>query len=440
MTRISRRRFLNGLGIGAGALAAGGYSMTVWRHGSPTAGTPGASPPAPATSVATAPTTSPTMAAPAAAAGRTLVVVELGGGNDSLNTVVPYADPAYRTLRPSLGVGDPIVLDDSIGLAPQLEEVASLYRRGQVAIVEGLGFPDPDLSHFASLARWWTATTDGGDGTGWIGRYLDRAVGEANPLAGITIGSSLSPAMVGRASSAISIVDQGGLQPRPPRWVGEPDAYVEAWARLSPRSPDPSTATGRLQASIGDALTARQRLAADLAGFDGETPGELTDDPPASSATVASMRLAAQLIASADPPQVIVVSGNGDYDTHEGLAERHPPLLAALDAGIGALFNTLERAGAGERAVVMTTSEFGRRAAENGTGTDHGTAAAHFVIGPAVRGGRYGAPPSLGALDDHGNLVATTDPRRLYAAVLGTWLTSDPVPIVGSAFDPLPLF
>jgi uncharacterized protein (DUF1501 family) len=158
------------------------------------------------------------------------------------------------------------------------------------------------------------------------------------------------------------------------------------------------------------------------------------------SASVAdSMRLAAQLVAAQHAPRVVYVSGLGDYDTHQGQAQRHPALMSDLDAGIDAFFTTLEAAGRADRALVMTVSEFGRRADENGSGTDHGTAAPHFVVGPKVSGGRHGTPASLASLDDHGNLVHTVDFRSLYATVLDGWLGVDPEAILGKGHAPLPL-
>ena len=137
-------------------------------------------------------------------------------------------------------------------------------------------------------------------------------------------------------------------------------------------------------------------------------------------------------------PRVIYVNGLGDYDTHQGEAQRHPALMEDLDAGIDGFFSVLDAAGASDRALVMTVSEFGRRPAENGSGTDHGTAAPHFLIGAKVKGGRYGAPPSLTQLDEHGNLVSTTDFRVLYATAMQEWLGVEAESIVGRGFEPLP--
>jgi uncharacterized protein (DUF1501 family) len=427
---ISRRRFLTGLGAATGAAVAAGYGLTVWQSGDRV-------------------TSSAARAhrpAPGSARGRTdrtLVVVELGGGNDGLSTVVPVADPAYASLRPTLAVADAIALDGSVGLHPKLVKLAGRYRAGQVAIVEGVGFPDPDLSHFASLARWWAGTPDAGDGTGWIGRYLDATVGYEDPLAAIGIGPVPSPALAGAASFATSIADTSGLAPSLPAWVDSPDELVAAWSAFAPASPDPATLLGQVQHAIDLTVEARAGLDADLREVDG--PASATDELATAQANgrdgavASSLRLAAELVTAPHPPRVIYVSGLGDYDEHEGLATRHPVLMSDLDAGIDTFFTTLDAKGATSRALVITVSEFGRRPAENGSGTDHGTAAPHFLVGPGVKGGRYGAPPSLTQLDPHGNLVATTDPRVLYATAVQGWLGVDATAIVGNGFAPLPI-
>jgi len=424
---ISRRRFLTGLGVGATAAVAAGYGLTVWRDGGAGSASTGA------TTGARLRLTPTTLGG---RADRTLVVVELGGGNDGLNTVVPIADPAYRTLRPTLGVTNAIALDDQIGLHPELAKLAARYHDGHVAIVEGIGYPDPNLSHFASLGYWWSGAPGESGGVGWLGRYLDGTVGFADPLAAVSIGPMPSPALLGTQSFATSIADASGLQPTLPAWVtgtkgGDVDGLMTAWGGFAPASPDPRTLMGEVQQAITHTVDARRGLARDLAGF---------------SAT-GSLALAAQLVASEHPPRVVYVSGLGDYDTHQGQAQRQPQLLRDLDAGLDTFFTAVEAAGRADRVLVMTVSEFGRRPGENGSGTDHGTAAPHFLIGPAVRGGRYGAPPSLTALDQHGNLAATTDFRSLYATVLAGWLDVDPAAVLGRAagtgfgtgFGPLPV-
>jgi uncharacterized protein (DUF1501 family) len=429
---LSRRRFITGLGVAAGAAVAAGYGLSVWADRE---------------SATMKQAHRPVSPALGGRDDRTLVVVELGGGNDGLSTVVPMTDPEYAALRPTLGVANAIALDDSIGLHPNLAKLAARYQAGRVAIVEGVGYPDPSLSHFASLAYWWSGTPGQGGGAGWLGRYLDGTVGYADPLAAVGIGPVPSPALLGSQSFATSITDSTGLQPAVPAWADTPDDLVRAWSRFAPASPDPATLLGQVQQAIRLTAKARADLRADLAVDDATATGPADDLANTrtqgnyrQSATVAdSMRLAAQLVVAEHPPRVIYVSGLGDYDTHQGQAQRHPALMADLDEGIEAFFATLDQSESVDRALVMTVSEFGRRPNENGSGTDHGAAAPHFFIGPGVKGGRYGEPPSLTALDDHGNLVHTVDFRTLYATALAGWLGVDPEPVLGEGFSPLPL-
>ena len=248
---ISRRRFLTGVGIASTAAVAGGYGLSVWRDG----GTLSTSSSAPAT------TLGPRLAG---RDDRTLVVVELAGGNDGLNTVVPMADPAYRTLRPTLGVSNAIALDDAVGLAPELTKLAARYHDGHVAIVEGVGYPDPDLSHFASLAYWWSGAPGVSGTRGWLGRYLDATVGYDDPLAAVGIGPVPSPALLGSRSFATSIADASGLQPQLPSWVDTPDELIAAWSRFAPADVDPTTAMGAIEQAIRSTARARRDLAGTL--------------------------------------------------------------------------------------------------------------------------------------------------------------------------------
>jgi uncharacterized protein (DUF1501 family) len=404
---------------------AGGYGLSVWEWDGPAAS---------ATTVATG-----TLGA--GAKGRTLVVVEMAGGNDGLNTVVPLNVGAYHDLRPTLGVTDPIALDADIGLHPNLPKLAKRYEQGQVAVVEGLGYPDPDLSHFGSIAIWWSAR--GGSGqAGWLGAYLDGTVGFDDPLAAIGIGPGPSPALLGQRSFATTIADASGLQPQLPAWLDEPDDLLAAWGNVAPAKVDATKLLGQVQRSIGLTVSARDELGKTLTVGADEAPAADTSAGGRrayqDTSVVESLGLAAELIRSPARPRVVYVSGIGDFDTHQNQAQTHPALMSELDDGIDAFFTAL--GGQADDVVLATVAEFGRRPAENGGGTDHGTANAHFVVGPGVAGGRFGSPPSLSDLDRTGNLVHTTDFRSLYATLLDGWLGVEAGAILGDEFPTLPLF
>jgi uncharacterized protein (DUF1501 family) len=422
---ISRRRFITGLGVAGTAAVAAGYGLSVWRDDGSSSN----------------PASTPSTTSVPRLAGRddrTLVVVELAGGNDGLTSVVAMADPAYHSLRPTLGVTDAIALDDAVGLHPELVKLAARYHDGHVAIVEGVGYPNPDLSHFASLAYWWSGTPGESGTTGWLGRYLDATVGDADPLAAVGIGPVPSPALLGTRSLATTIADATGLAPQLPSWIDDPTDLLHAWSRFAPAPVDSADVMGQIQTEIAATVRAQRELAGVLTPAKASTPTGDAAYGTEQSATDA-LDLAARLVVSDHAPRVIYVNGLGDYDTHQGEATRHPLLMRDLDAGLEAFFATIDEAGRGERALVMTVSEFGRRPAENGSGTDHGTASAHFLVGAGVRGGRYGASPSLTTLDDHGNPASTTDFRALYATALQGWLGVDADAVLGAGHEPLPV-
>ena len=427
---VSRRRFLTGLGVAAGAAAASGYGLTVWRRD-------------PATTAG-----GDRLAAGdlAGANGRTLVVVEMGGGNDGLSTVVPLDDGTYHDLRPTLAVTDPIDLDGHVGLNPKLPKLAERFAAGQVAVVEGIGYPEPDLSHFGSFDIWWSAR--GGSGNaGWLGKYLDGTVGFDDPLAAISIGPGPSRALLGEQSFATSIADTSGLQPRLPDWVDDRDGLLAAWAGFAPASVDAATLVERVERAIGLTGTARtdlDRALGERPGGDGGAAEEEATEQEAMAGqgrygdrtVVDSLALAAQLVTSDAKPRVVYISGIGDFDTHQGQATRHPVLMEQLDTGIEQFFAAL---GDDDDVMLMTVSEFGRRPAENGSGTDHGTANVHFVAGAKVLGGRYGTPPDLHTLDRGGNLEHHVDFRAMYATALD-WLGVESRPVLGEDFEALPVF
>ncbi len=413
---VSRRLFLAGLGATATVAACSGQGVSVFqRSGAAEPGRP----------------TPPVGSVPDV--DRTLVVLEFGGGNDSLSTVVP-ASGVYRDLRPTTAVEDPIELDAEIGLHPELVNVADLYRRGSVAIVEGLGIAAPDLSHFVSMRRWWDGT-EAPDQTGWLGRYLDAAVGYEQVLAGVSIGPGPSPALLGNSSFVVGISDATGLASGFPSWVDDSRDFAGAWSGFAPaeipvaeldpiRRAIAATAQAQIQLLAGlDPLTrVMERIEVDTYSLEGQ------------------LALAGALTASDVRPKVVYVHGNVDFDTHENQLSSHADLMGQFDRGLGHFFEIVDKAGLSDQVLVMTASEFGRRPRDNDGGTDHGTAASHFVIGSQVAGGRFGESPSLTRLDEEDNLRHTVDFRSLYASVLDGWFEAGSADLLGSDYERLPLF
>ncbi len=424
----TRRAFLGRIGAAVAVAAAGGYGISVWGR-------------EPGHAVA-----APFPGEFGARRDRTLVVLEMGGGNDGLNMVVPHSSGRYHDLRRDLAVTDPIDLDGDIGLHPALGYVASMYRAGDVAVVEGVGYPDPDLSHFASMAAWWSAAA-GGDpsASGWLGRYLDGTVGTDDPLAGVSIGPGPSPAMLGERSFVVAVQDMSGLAPDVPAWIDDTDELLAMWRGFAPAAFDGTSLLDEVRRAIAGTVDAAATLNSTLAAASAEaaTPAE-TDRDAADrrrpDALGTAMEVAAALVTSPARPRAIVVHGWGDFDTHESQQRRHGEMMETLDAAIETFFSSVRRGGAAGDVVVMTTSEFGRRVAFNGSGTDHGTAAAHLVLGDPVTGGRYGEPPDLDSLDNRGNLVHTVDYRSLYASVLDGWLDAPAGEILGADYERLPIF
>ncbi|HET9731210.1 MAG TPA: DUF1501 domain-containing protein [Acidimicrobiales bacterium] len=415
--RISRRRFLAGAAaVGAAAATGGALAVTrPWDQGAE---------PASAASVQ---------------AGGPLVLVTLYGGNDGLNTVIPYTDPAYRSLRPSLGYrpSEVLPLADGLALSPKLPGLQSLWRSGHLAIVRGVHYPNANLSHFASMAIWQTANVTDGTGSGWLGRWLDRA-GDG-PERAISVGATLPPVLRGDREAAAAVTGPTVTLP------GDP-AFQEAYAAMQTAAPDRVGLVADVAASGRDLLTVRRHLA-QLPGRPSGPgrAGTATGSPPRTGGGLgggsdihAALATVSDLIAAGASAQVYQVS-LASFDTHADERTNHERLLGDLDGAVTAFFKALEGHPRGDGVVLMTCSEFGRRPAENASGgTDHGTAAPLFVVGPRVRGGRfYGEQPSLTRLDAYGNLLFDIDFRQVYATVLEKVVGADPAAVLGGRFRTL---
>jgi uncharacterized protein (DUF1501 family) len=350
--------------------------------------------------------------------GRLLVLVELKGGNDGLNTLVPYADPAYYTLRPRIGIAKERVvqLSDRAGLHPSLEPLLPLWQARRLAVLQGVGYPAPNLSHFRSIEIWDTAAaSDEFLDDGWLSRAFAAAPRSAQFAAdGVVVGSNELGPLAGRGIRAITLADTESFQRR---------------ARLAQPAGERSNRAlahiGKVEADVKDA-------AAKLVGGHGFQ----TTFPQ--GAFGAAIRTACQVIANPAGVGVVRVTLDG-FDTHANQPNTHARLLGELAHGLVALRAALEELGRYDDALVLTYSEFGRRPKENQTsGTDHGTANVHFAFGGRVQGGFYGAMPDLSKLDGGGNVAHALDFRAVYATVLERWWGIDARTPLRGRYEPVP--
>jgi uncharacterized protein (DUF1501 family) len=365
---------------------------------------------------------------------RVLVIVNFQGGNDGLNTVVPYGLPAYYRYRPTLGIApnDVLRLDATVGLNPALAPLKKMYDAGRVAIVQGVGYPNPDFSHFRSTEIWQTSAPTTYESTGWLGRYLDGAGLPADNLFNaVALADVLPEVLVAQRVDvpAIAQLNGYGLQSDRRGGVGRDEFHAFAQdAQVPFRSPYLAHV-----AEIEDhAQRGAEALPQLIAGY---TPQATYPASPLGR----SLSLAAQIVGTKLGTRVLYVQ-HGSFDTHTTQKATQDRLLAEFAEATAAFYADLAAHGNDKRVVMATFSEFGRRVGENASrGTDHGTASPHFVIGGSVKGGLYGAQPSLDDLEG-GNLKFGTDFRSVYAALLEHWLDRPSAPIIGGTYSPVPLF
>jgi uncharacterized protein (DUF1501 family) len=374
--------------------------------------------------------------------GRILVVVQLDGGNDGLNTVVPYCDDEYRKRRPKLAIPAAEVkkVDDRVGLHPSLEAFAKLLEQQRLAIVQSVGYPNPNRSHFESMAIWHTArTTVDKAAPGWLARAIDRRVGagpgadapglhihESFPLPGALAGGRqvvpsmarleqfrrrLGMAQGAEAAGQVDALDRLARQER-----GEPGSLLQFIERCSLIT---YASSARLERVQQDGSAAKVNYP-DFYGL------------------ARRLRLIAQLI-KAGLSTPIYYTHLDNFDTHGGQLPHHANLLRELGVSLKAFLDDLEKSGESERVVVLIFSEFGRRLGENASGgTDHGTAAPVFLLGQPVKAGLHGSYPDLTRLEDD-DPIHSVDFRRVYATLLDGWLGVPHHDILGATFEPMPV-
>lgn len=361
-----------------------------------------------------------------------LVVVQLSGGNDGLNTVVPYEDDAYYKNRFTIAIGKGAVqkLDDGLGLHPSMSGLASLYKDGKMAVVQGIGYPNPNRSHFESMDLWHTAHRSSEQRqAGWIGRYLDALAGRrGSDLPAVHFGSEEQPlALAGQRVRVPSLksLREFRLDARRDRQVAKSIEQVTSASR-----PAASDLLGFVQRSTESALAASRRLE--------QSAGKLKSTAEYPSTNLArKLDSISKLINAGLSTRVYYVTLNG-FDTHANQAGAHAGLLNELSSAISAFFGDLAKRGQDKRVMLMAFSEFGRRLKENASrGTDHGAAAPMLVVGGRAKGGIVGKHPSLTDLTD-GDPKFHTDYRQVYATMLEDWLGWEAKDILGGNYKKLP--
>jgi uncharacterized protein (DUF1501 family) len=403
MNPVTRRRFLTWSGIAAAGALAAGATQVDWDNLMSAASDDPLDPDA-----------------------GVLVVLTLYGGNDGLNTVVPASDDAYQDLRPDLAYKPDEVLDlgENLGLNPGMEGMKGLWDEGNLAIVRGVGYPNPDHSHFRSMGIWQTGSPKSAVPTGWLGRWLDASDG--NPLHALAIDPVLPPLFAGEKTAAASLPAGGLVLPK-----GD---LGTAFAGLGGESSGEERWQATAAKSIADLHSAAKTLGGAVHGpdEDEDSPDEERDKGASAggnSGLAAQLDVVARLIEAGVPTRAYSVSLGG-FDTHADEKGTQERLLKELDTALTPFAKRLASTDRGKQAVVLVYSEFGRRAKGNASdGTDHGTAGPVFLLGDRVQGGFHGEQPSLTDLDDD-DLKSTTDFRDIYANLLSGVLGADPAEIL----------
>ena len=409
---LSRRSFLKRSAL---AVVAGAAMPAVFRRGVAAASTGGA---------------------PSKASGRrVLIVVQLKGGNDGLNTIVPYTNGTYYDLRGELAIPQSSVLpmNNEVGFHPNLAALAPMWDAGKFAVVEGVGYPTPNYSHFVSMDYWETADPTGGGGEGWLGKYLgelDAATISAVPA--MNVGRALPPELQSNkvSISTVASLDNYRFQ-EDRRFPDIADARFDALHGLyaMPKgNPDLDRLLGgAFQAALDGSIAVQEAHAA-------YTPAVTYPD----SKLAQDMLLLAEAV-HFNKDLKVGHAAIGGFDTHANQIAEHDALLLEFSEAVAAFWNDIEAHGHADEVVIMTWSEFGRRPTNNASGgTDHGSAAPMFLLGNPVVGGMYGERPSLTDLE-RGNLKFTTDFRSVYATALEGWLGAPSDDILHGRFEQLPL-
>lgn len=433
---MDRRRFLAGVSVAGVSTAIGlaGWQQLGGRDGGTGTTGPGTTPTtgAPTTTTPASPVPEPG-GSESSSDDRILVVVQMNGGNDALNTLVP-SDGRYRDFRSTIAIPeDELLVMGGVSdhaLHPALEPLLPYWDDGAMAAIAGIGFEGAGRSHFEAMDWWFRGSPDPTVTTGWLGRWLDlTAEGDDSPFRSVALGGG-APALKGQTSVPTVVTSPGAFSFHAPRNADRAALEAARAALVDPLSDDPWIATVQLaQQRTSEAV----ELFADLASGDTD---QATDRPRRGSSAADSLSTAAALIRQDLGTRVIIVSTSG-FDTHSNQPDTQASLLGDVASGVAGFLDTLSGTPWADRVMVMTTSEFGRRVQENGSGgTDHGRAGVHFLAGNGVDGGLVGGW-DLGSLTD-GDLTPVVDVRALYRTAL-TWLGGPVDEVLGGSFEDLGL-
>ncbi len=338
--------------------------------------------------------------------GKIVVLVHLKGGNDGFNSLVPYGDEKYYGLRPKIGIQERTVLklqganQDGFGMHPQLKQLMPLWTKGQMAWIQGIGYPNSSLSHFQSLDIWESASPNDYS-KGWLAQVVPKM---KQGLHGVVIDDGVEGGGV-MAGSQLNAVT-----------MKNPKSFIKAADRIEDTPPNRRNPAIAHVTNIQHQLyTVGKQIAEKVGTNPRAVPGRFTGDLGHGLEAVAQM-----ILSGVDAP-VYKVTQDG-FDSHANQNQLQNNSLFQLASGISSFANVMERSGIWKKILVVTYSEFGRRAKENrGGGTDHGTASAHMVFGGSVKRGIYGTHPDMGRLDANGNVVSTADFRKLYGTIAQNW-------------------
>ncbi len=368
---------------------------------------------------------------------RILVMIQLGGGNDGLQTVIPIGDPKYRDLRPNLGkeADAALAIDKSVGLHQNLKGIKALYDQGKVAVVQGVGYPAPSFSHFDSIRVWETGDPTRRQQNGWLGKTIEKNYDSAgHPLVGCATGTTSTPGMLRDLQATLTVInDQASF-----KFQGNSDNVDKVMGTLYTSTPGIygalfDTAMATVRDTVAQLKTSAAKYVPKAAYSDNQRLVFSSKNQLA-----AALQLASELIVTGTGVKVLHVTLGG-FDTHYTEQARHGDLMAYLDSAVSAFHADLTAYGMADRVLIATWSEFGRRPQENASGgTDHGTAAPVFLIGDPVKGGLYGQTPSLSKLDSSQNVSFNVDFRSVYQEILTSHLGVDGPDVLGASFDRLP--